>query len=180
MLAAWKQNVFTFWFVVFALTSWIFEPYVVWRFDFYKFAPLQSWSLQSHWIKSFAVPQSGAYELVGSLWRWYNQFDPLFFDTPDWLRLMCAFDMVGFGAAYVAMLYGFSKRAEWLRPLAIVYSSAIIYSCIIYFLYEFAFAPAGTNLVVVVLVNAPYLIVPLWLLVEALTCSSFFGIKKRA
>jgi hypothetical protein len=126
-------------FVLFAFTSFVMEPYVV-----------------------FGVDLAAARDPFGRAWHLYaSRWDPLFLATPLFLRVMCGIDAVVFGPMYVALIVGFLRRREWVRTLALVYASAIVYSTIVYFAVELLAPPPGTDLAMVILINVPYTVMPL-------------------
>jgi len=58
------------WFALFAVSSLVFEPFIV-----------------------FGVDLATSTSFVGRTWFWYaSSFDPIFLDTPLWLRIMCGID----------------------------------------------------------------------------------------
>jgi len=133
-----------FWFCVFAVTSLVYEQYIV-----------------------FDVDLSSATGIFGRSWYWYaSSFDPIFLDTPLWLRIMCTIDAYVFGPFYLVLIYAFVRGRNWIRVPALLYGSAIIYSTAVYFGWEFLDAAncAEANLAAVFVVNIPYTIVPLLLL----------------
>lgn len=136
--------VLVFWFAIFAFTSFVYEPFI-----------------------TFAVDLSASTSFVGRSWYWYaSMFDPVFLDTPLWLRIMCTIDFVIFGPCYVVLIYAFVKERDWVRTPALIYGAAIVYSTLVYFGWELIDADnrAHANLLAVVLVNIPYTIVPLALM----------------
>lgn len=132
------------WFCVFAVTSLVYEQFIV-----------------------FGVDLSATTDPVGRSWYWYaRSFDPVFLDTPLWLRIMCAVDAYVFGPCYLVLIYAFVRGRNWVRVPALLYGAAIVYSTLVYFGWEFLDAGnrAQANLAVVFLVNIPYTIVPLLLM----------------
>lgn len=127
-------------FALFAFTSLVMEMYIV-----------------------FGVDLRTATDPFGRAWRLYCQWDPLFLDTPMWLRIMCAIDGFVFGPFYLVLIAAFVREREWIRIPALIYVSAIVYSTLVYFAYEFIAEAGRANLAMVVLVNVPYTIVPLLL-----------------
>ncbi|KIG18403.1 hypothetical protein DB30_00688 [Enhygromyxa salina] len=125
-------------FCVFAFTSLVMEMYIV-----------------------FGVDLRAATDPFGSAWRFYAQWDPLFFDTPLWLRIMCGIDGFVFGPFYLVLIWAFVRGHAWIRIPALLYVSAIVYSTLVYFGYEFVAERERANLAMVVLVNVPYTIVPI-------------------
>jgi len=133
-----------FWFGLFAISSFLFEPYIALGID----------------LASATGP-------VGRTWHWYAaSFDPVFLDTPLWLRIMCGIDWIVFGACYPVFIYAFARQRNWVRVPALLYGAAIVYSTAVYFGWEFTSAEnrAQANLWGVFVVNIPYTLVPLLLL----------------
>ncbi|MGB5810071.1 MAG: emopamil-binding family protein [Polyangiales bacterium] len=129
---------------VFAVTSLVYEQYIV-----------------------FGVDLSSATDVFGRSWYWYaHSFDPIFLDTPLWLRIMCTIDAYVFGIFYLVLIYALVRERNWIRVPALLYGTAIVYSTVVYFGYEFL-DPANraqANLLMVFLVNIPYTLVPLLLM----------------
>ena len=64
-----------FWFCLFAVSSLVFEQFIVFDLDL-----------------------STTTDVFGRTWYWYaSSFDPIFLDTPLWLRIMCTIDAYLFG-----------------------------------------------------------------------------------
>lgn len=133
-----------FWFALFAVSSLVFEPFIV-----------------------FDVDLSTTTDPFGQTWHWYaSSFDPIFLDTPLWLRIMCGIDAFVFGPFYLVLIYALSRARTWIRIPALLYGAAIVYSTAVYFGYEVLDAANRTqaNLLAVFLINIPFTIVPLLLL----------------
>lgn len=136
--------VLVFFFCVFAATSLVYEQYIV-----------------------FDVDLSKTTDVFGRSWYWYaRSFDPIFLETPLWLRIMCTVDAYVFGPMYLVLIFAFIKACNWVRVPALVYGSAIVYSTVVYFGWEFLDARnrAEANLLAVTIVNIPYTVVPLLLM----------------
>jgi hypothetical protein len=127
-------------FAVFAFTSLVMEMYIV-----------------------FDVDLRAAEDPFGRAWRFYCQWDPVFLDTPTWLRVMCGIDAFVFGPFYLVLIAAFVRRCEWIRLPALLYVAAIVYSTLVYFGYELVAERERANLLMVVLINVPYTIMPLLL-----------------
>ncbi len=133
-----------FCFSVFAVSSFIYEQFVV-----------------------FGIDLSTARDVFGRSWYWYaRSFDPVFLDPPLWLRIMCTIDGYVFGACYPVFIYAFVRGRNWVRIPALLYGSAIVYSTLVYFGWEFLDEAnrAEANLLAVFVVNIPYTVVPLLLM----------------
>ena len=126
-------------FACFCVTSLVFEMFIV-----------------------FDVDLVAATDPVGRIWYWYaSSFDPIFLDTPLWLRVMCAIDAFVFGPFYLVLIYAFVRRREWIRLPALCYVSAIVYSTVVYFAVELIAEAGRADLLWVVVINIPYTLVPL-------------------
>ncbi len=83
--------------VAFALTSIVFEAYIVFDID-------------------LASTLHSAVDVPGWLWHFYaSQFDPVFLDPPPLLRLMCALDMFVFGPFHVLCAVALVRRQSWIH-----------------------------------------------------------------
>jgi hypothetical protein len=133
-----------FWFCAFAISSFVFEQFIV-----------------------FGVDLSTTTDPFGRTWYWYaRSFDPVFLGPPLWLRIMCTIDGYIFGAFYPVFIYAFVRGCNWVRIPALLYGSAIVYSTLVYFGWEFLDEAnrQSANLLAVVIVNIPYTLVPLLLM----------------
>ena len=133
-----------FWFCLFAVSSLVYEQFIV-----------------------FGVDLSTTTDIFGRSWYWYaRSFDPIFLDTPLWLRIMCTIDAYVFGPFYLVLIYALVRERSWIRVPALLYGAAIIYSTLVYFGFEFLDETnrGEANLVAVFLVNIPYTVVPLLLM----------------
>lgn len=132
------------WFCAFAISSLIYEQFIV-----------------------FGVDLATTNDIFGRSWHWYaRSFDPIFLDTPLWLRIMCGIDAYVFGPFYLVLIYAFVRSRNWIRIPALLYGAAIVYSTAVYFGYEFL-DPANraeANLWAVFTVNIPYTLIPLLLM----------------
>jgi hypothetical protein len=115
----------------------------------------------------FGVDLSTTTDPFGRSWYWYARaFDPVFLDPPLWLRIMCAIDAYVFGVCYLVFIFAFAKGRSWVRVPALLYGSAIVYSTLVYFGWEFLDEAnrARAHLLAVFVVNIPYTVVPLLLM----------------
>lgn len=127
-------------FCLFAFTSLVMEMYIV-----------------------FGVDLHTATDPLGRAWNWYAARDPIFYDPPLFLKVMCGVDGFLFGPFYLVLIYAFVRRREWIRPPGLAFVATIVYSTVVYFGVEFLEPLEGTDLAIVFWINIPYTIVPLWL-----------------
>ena len=144
------------WFAVFGFTALVFEPlyYFGCAWDGLSCPAAQSSTLMKH---------------VQAIWHIYCQWDPLFYNPPLWLRVLCSIEVFLFGPLYCVIVYGLLYKLKWIAPLAYGFSGALIYSTIVYFLMEYYENLPNTNFVAVFLVNCPWTFVPMVLIYHQLT-----------
>jgi hypothetical protein len=137
------DKVFLVAFPIFAFTSIVLEQWIVWGVD----------------LRSATDP-------IGRAWGWYAQtLDPLLLDRLLSIRVMFGIDAFVFGPFYLVLFYAFLRRCNWIRMPALLYGSAMFYSVLVYVLMGvFSEHAAQTNLPLVLLIGAPYTIMPLLLI----------------
>ena len=74
---------------------------------------------------------------------------------------MCAIDGFVFGPFYLVLIWALVREREWIRLPALLYVAAIVYSTLVYFGYEFWVEAERANMLMVILVNVPYTIMPI-------------------
>jgi hypothetical protein len=107
---------------------------------------------------------SSPYSLVryaGQAWSIYCEWDPLFKVVPLWLQVLCSIEVFIFGPLYLACAYGLKWKTRWLSAVALPFCGALVYSTIVYFAMEILEFQAGTNLLIVFVVNIPWTIFPI-------------------
>ncbi len=125
-------------FGLFAFTSICMEPYI-----------------------TFGVDLARATGPLGRAWYFYaRSWDPLFLEQPAYMRVMTGIDEWVYGPMYLVLIYAFVRRRTWIRVPALLFSGAVIYSTLVYFLTEFVSEGHRANLAMVTVVNIPYTIVP--------------------
>lgn len=132
------DRVFVFFFALFAFTSLAMEPYVVFGVDLHRHGD----------------PLAAGWLLYASRW------DPIFLAPPLPMKIICAFDMLFYGPFYLLAIWAFVKRREWIRIPAIVYITAIATTTLEYFVWEIVGERGRADMLMVVVFNVPYLIVP--------------------
>ena len=98
---------------------------------------------------------------MNRIWRIYADWDPLFIRVPPFLRIMCGLEVFVFGPCYLisAMVLRCRVLPPWFPCFSLFFSGALFYSTVLYFAYEWLFAPSAyVNVTMVALVNAPWAI----------------------
>jgi hypothetical protein len=129
-------------FALFAFTSLVMEPYVVWGLDYHRAGD----------------PFAAGWLLYATRW------DPAFLEPPLFLRIMCGIDLFIFGPFYLVLIYAFIKQKNWIRIPALLQSTALIYSTVEYFAFEFIGERSRADILMVIVCNIPYTVVPLLLM----------------
>ena len=109
-----------------------------------------------------------------NIWMWYSQqFDPLFINTPIWLQIMCGIDCLIFGPMYSIIFYGwiYDSKSMWFRSIVLIWNGALVYSTIVYFAYEFIVEYNRISVIAVIVINIPWTIIPLILMIKVLSFS---------
>ena len=140
-------------FCMFLFVAWCFEPAVVY---------LCGWEgLQTRECQQ---------TLTGRLWLFYaEKFDPIFLNLPLWLRIVCSLDTILFGPFYAVSIYAFAtvqQETRWYSTVALPTAGALIYSTIVYFAYECMAEAHRASLLFVFLVNLPWTLAPVLLILR--------------
>jgi len=95
-------------------------------------------------------------------WWGYN-FDPVLIARPAWWKVTIWLDAVFFGPFYVVAIYAFIRGREWIRVPCFLYS-AVLFTNVCVILGEELFGSHATPRPgLVVLVNLPWLLLPVYI-----------------
>lgn len=95
---------------------------------------------------------------------WGRTFDPLQLARPMWWKMTIWIDALLFGPFYAVATYAYVKGRPWIRIPSVIYASVMLTNVTI-ILGEEAFGPHRTpHLPVVLLANAGWVLVPLFIL----------------
>jgi|ERR1041385_1010365 hypothetical protein len=101
-------------------------------------------------------------------------FDPLLIARPVWWRATIWIDVLLFGPFYVLAIYAFVKGKNWIKVPALVYSGMML-SNVIIILFEEAYGPSATpQFGIVLLLNLPWLLMPLFIIYRSLRGPQLF------
>ncbi len=129
-------------FALFAFTSFAMEPYAVFGID----------------LRRPHDPLAAAWLLYAERW------DPIFLAPPPWLRLICGADMFLFGPFYLVLIYAFIKRKRWIRIPGLMFGAVVAFDVTVYYALELWTERGRADLLMVVLINLPYWLVPFFLI----------------
>lgn len=108
-------------------------------------------------------------------------FDPLLIARPVWWKMTIWIDAIFFGPFYVAAIYAFTKRKEWIKVPSLVWAGSMLSNVIIILGEEILGPNATPHPLIVILLNLPWLIMPFVVIfrIWSKSNSQLFVIKKR-
>jgi hypothetical protein len=113
---------------------------------------------------SFTYPAWPPSPMVDLIHKYGNTFDPVLIARPTWWKATIWIDVLFFGPFYVVGLYAFIKGKEWIKTPSLIYSGMMMSNVLIILLEEFQGPHATPQPVVVLLLNAPWLLMPLYII----------------
>jgi hypothetical protein len=96
--------------------------------------------------------------------HWYgDSFDPLLMARPQWWKMTIWVDSLIYGPFYALAIYAFVKGKDWIRILAFFYSGMMFMGVTIILGEEIAGPHATSHLPLVLGLNLPWLLTPIFL-----------------
>lgn len=96
--------------------------------------------------------------------HWYgNSFDPLLIARPQWWKMTIWVDSLFYGPFYAVAIYAFVKGRDWIRIPAFFYSGMMFMGVFIILGEEIAGPHATAHLPLVLVLNLPWLLTPIFL-----------------
>ncbi len=106
-------------------------------------------------------PPAAAVDVI----HWYGRnFDPVLIARPAWWRMTIWIDSLFFGPFYVFAIYAWTKGKNWIRIPSIIYASVMITNVTIILGEEFMGAHATPHPLLVLALNAPWLLLPVYII----------------
>ena len=103
-------------------------------------------------------------ESMVRLIHWYgSSFDPLLMARPQWWKMTIWVDVLLYGPFYAFAIYAFVRGREWIRIPAFFYSGMMFMGVTIILGEEIAGTHATAHLPLVVALNLPWLLIPIFL-----------------
>jgi hypothetical protein len=103
-------------------------------------------------------------EAMVRLIHWYgSNFDPVLMARPQWWKMTIWVDVLFYGPFYAFAIYAFIKGRDWIRIPAIFYSGMMFTGVTVILGEEFAGPHATPHLPLVIGLNLPWLLMPLFL-----------------
>ncbi len=118
--------------------------------------------------------------MIDAVHNYGRTFDPVLMARPAWWRATIWIDDLIFGPFYVLGIYAFIKGKSWIRTPALVYSGMML-SNVLIILFEEVYGPSATpQLGIVVLLNLPWLLMPLYLIYRIGRSPQLFPVAQAA
>jgi hypothetical protein len=122
-------------------------------------------------IEQIIIPDPANYkqpiwppELFVRLIHWYgSSFDPLLMARPQWWKMTIWVDSLFYGPFYAFAIYAFVKGRDWIRIPAFFYSGMMFMGVFIILGEEFAGPHATSHFPLVLALNLPWLLTPIFL-----------------
>lgn len=108
----------------------------------------------------FTPPLWPPERLVALVHWWEKTFDPLLLARPAWYRATVWLDVLVFGPFYTAAIWAYATGREWIRIPSIVWATMLFTNVFIILFDELKGVHATPRPGMVVLANAPWMIVP--------------------
>ena len=115
---------------------------------------------------SFNYPLWPPKILVDLIHWWGRNFDPVLMARPVWWKVTIWWDSLLFGPYYAFAIYAFVRGREWIRIPSIIWASIMLSGVAIILAEELAGPHATPNKALVLLANAPWVVVPVFILVR--------------
>jgi hypothetical protein len=112
----------------------------------------------------FEYPAWPPRALVDMVHHYGDTFDPLQNARPVWWKATIWIDAVLFGPFYAVALYAWTKRKDWIRLPAIIWSSVMMTNVTIIMFEEFWGPHATPQRLIVTLLNAPWFLFPIFVI----------------
>ena len=103
---------------------------------------------------------------IDAIHNYGRTYDPVLIARPAWWKVLIAIDVFFFGPFYVVAIYAFWKGKEWIRIPSIIYAAALITDVMVILDEELYGVHATPHPEVVLALNAPWLLVPIFILVR--------------
>jgi EXPERA (EXPanded EBP superfamily) len=101
--------------------------------------------------------------MVNLIHGYGQMYDPLVMVRPQWWKMTIWLDVLFYGPFYIFAIYAFIRGRDWIRTPAIFYSGMMFADVFIILGEEAAGPHAAPNLLFVLLLNLPWLLIPIFL-----------------
>ncbi len=114
--------------------------------------------------RNFAYPLWPPGPVVDLVHWWGEHFDPALMARPPWWRATIWIDVLCFGPFYAFAIYAFIRGRDWIRLPSIIWASVLMTNVTIILFEELAGPHATPTRGLLLLANAPWLLVPMALI----------------
>jgi EXPERA (EXPanded EBP superfamily) len=109
----------------------------------------------------FSYPVWPPHAIVDMVHSYGSKYDPLLMARPAFWRMTIWIDVLWNGPFYVAALYAITRGREWIRVPALVWSGSMSAVVLIILAEEYNGVHASPHFPIVLLLNLPWLALPL-------------------
>lgn len=104
--------------------------------------------------------------VIDAVHWWGETFDPALMARPMWFKMTIWIDLIFFGPFYLCAIYAYTRGREWIRIPSVIYASVMMTNVTIILGEEFAGAYPAPNFGIVLLANAAWFLVPVFILIR--------------
>ncbi len=104
--------------------------------------------------------------MVDMVHHYARTYDPLILARPTWWKMTIWIDVLFFGPFYAVAIYAYTRGREWIRIPSIIYGSVMMTVVTIILGEELAGPHASPYPAVVLLLNAPWFLIPLFIVIR--------------
>ncbi len=113
---------------------------------------------------NFSYPRWPPRFMVDAIHWWSRTYDHDQMAREMWWKMTIWIDVLLFGPFYVAAIYAFTKGKDWIRVPSIIYASVLLTNVTIILGEEFFGAHPTPGPLPMIVANAPWVLVPLYLI----------------
>ncbi len=124
--------------------------------------------------RAFEYPLWPPAPVVDLVHWWGDHFDPALMARPPWWRATIWIDVLFFGPFYGFAIYAFLRGKDWIRLPSIIWASVLMTNVTIILFEELAGPHATSARGLVLLANAPWLLLPMGLIARMWRCEHPF------
>lgn len=97
---------------------------------------------------------------------WGRNFDPVLIARPVWWKVTIWWDSLLFGPFYAFAVYAYIRGRNWIRIPSIIWASVMLSGVAVILAEELFGNYATPNRPIVLLANAPWVVIPLYILIR--------------
>jgi EXPERA (EXPanded EBP superfamily) len=128
----------------------------------------------------FGYPAWPPRAIVDMVHSYGQRYDPLLMARPAFWRMTIWIDVLWNGPFYVAAIYAIARGREWIRVPALIWSGSMSAVVLVILAEEYDGVHASPHFPIVLLLNVPWLALPLGTIIRMAREHPFTGASARA